>query len=503
MIPNPKQITIELAKRHLLDFTLHTKANYKTAWHNEKLCAVLDDFADGKIPRLMVFMPPRHGKSELGSRRLPAFLLGRNPDAEVIACSYSSGLAEKMNRDVQRIIDTPEYREVFPETTLNTKNVKTDAKGSFIRNSTEFEIVRKDGGGYRCAGVGGGITGTGGDYIILDDPIKNMEEANSQTIRDKVWDWYTSTLYTRLEGDVEDEGKESQNEASILVILTRWHEDDIAGRLLEKAAADPKADQWEVFEFPAIKEDSTNDHDTREIGEALWPGKYPIKRLEKIKASVGSKVWSSLYQQQPTPGEGAIFLRQWLKSYLRLPETRCDLKLISCDLTFKDTKTADFVVMSVYARYGADIFLIDKVKKRMSFTETLEQFKAIVAKHSDAPIKLVEEKANGAALISMLSKSIPGIVPVIPKESKTARAHAVTPYYESGNVYYPDESICSWVGDHIVEMTSFPFGRNDDSVDAETQAVSRLMIGQADAWTTDENDGYNSTNDNLIDSMEW
>ena len=286
--------------------------------------------------------------------------------------------------------------------------------------------------------------------------------------------------------------------------MTRWHEDDLAGRLLELAKSDPKADQWEILELPAIKEDDTNEDDPRQVGEALWPGKYPIRRLDKIKASVGSKVWSSLYQQKPTPGEGAIFLKEWLsKTWVRLPETRCDLKLISCDLTFKDTKTADFVVMAVYARYGANVYMIDKVKKRMDFVQTLAEFEKLVAKHSDAPIKLVEEKANGAALISMLSKKIPGIVPVIPKESKTARAHAVTPYYEAGNIYYPHPSIAPWVGDHIVEMTSFPFGRNDDSVDAETQAIKRLMIGQADAWTSDPDDGYNENNDNLIDSMEW
>jgi len=501
-IPSNDQIKIELAKRHLLDFTRHTKKNYKVNWHHEQLCEKLEAFARGEIPRLMVFMPPRHGKSELGSRRLPAYILGQNPNAEIIACSYSADLATKMNRDVQRIIDSPEYREIFPDTQLNTKNVVSSAKGSYIRNATEFEVVGHSGG-YRCAGTGGAVTGTGGTHLIVDDPIKNMEDANSETIRQKVWDWYTSTLYTRLESTIEENGKESEDEGSILVILTRWHEDDLAGRLLALAQSDPGADQWEILELPAIKENTTNPDDPRKVGEALWPGKYPIKRLNKIKASVGSKVWSSLFQQQPTPGEGAIFLRQWLQNfYFTLPETRCDLKLISCDLTFKDTKTADFVVMSVYAKYGSQVFLIDKIKKRMDFTTTLTEFKALVEKHSDATIKLVEEKANGAALISMLSKSIPGIVPVIPKESKTARAHAVTPFYEAGNVFYPHESIAPWIGDHIVEMSAFPFGRNDDSVDAETQAISRFMIGQADAWTTEDGEEYNE-NETLIEQMEW
>lgn len=491
MIPSLKEVQVELAKRHLLDFTLHTKPDYQVNWHHKLLCEKLDDFANGKCPRLMVFMPPRHGKSELGSRRLPAYILGKNPDAQVIACSYSADLASRMNRDVQRVVDTNEYRDIFPGTTLNSKNVKTDAKGSYVRNSEMFEVVGRKGS-YRAAGVGGGITGMGADFAIIDDPIKNMEDANSQRIRDTIADWYDSTLYTRLEGT-----------GNVLVILTRWHEDDLAGRLLEKAKKSQLADQWEILEMPAIREDMTNPIDPREIGEPLWPSKFNANRMTQIKASVGSKIWSSLYQQQPTPGEGAIFLKQWFKYYTHLPETRCDLKLISCDLTFKDTKTADFVVFAVYARYGANVYLIDKVKKRMDFTTTLREFKAIVAKHNDAPIKLVEEKANGAALISVLSKSIPGIVPVIPKESKTARAHAVTPYYESGNIYYPDDSICDWIGDHLVEMTAFPFGRNDDSVDAETQAIKRLMIGQADAWTLDDDEPYNEEDDDFNEELSW
>ena len=500
-IPSLDQIDRELAQRHLLDFTLQTKKNYKVNWHHRILCEKLDKFAKGEIPRLMVFMPPRHGKSELGSRRLPAFILGQNPDAEIIACSYSSSLAEKMNRDVQRIIDTPEYKNIFPETSLNKKNVKTDAKGSYIRNSSEFEVVGKEGG-YRCAGVGGPVTGTGADFAIIDDPIKNMEEANSERIRENVWDWYTSTLYTRLEGDIEEDGKESENEASILVILTRWHQDDLAGRLLEAAKNNPDADQWEILELPAIKQNEGNENDPREIGEALWPGKYPIKRLKKIKASVGSKVWSSLYQQEPTPGEGAIFQKSWLQYWTQLPDARPELKLISCDLTFKDTKTADFVVMSVYAKYGANVYLLDQIRERMDFVQTLATFKELVNKHDDAPVKLVEEKANGAALIAMLNQEIPGIVPVVPKESKSARAHAVAPFYESKNVFYPHPTIAPWVLEHEAEMTSFPFGRNDDRVDAETQAMQRFYQGQADSWTEDVGSNYNESS-TFISNMDW
>ena len=149
-----------------------------------------------------------------------------------------------------------------------------------------------------------------------------MDEANSPTMREKVWDWYTSTLYTRLEGEIADDGQESQSDGAICVIITRWHEDDIAGRLLEKAKTDPDADQWEIVEFPAIRNDMNNEDDPREIGQALWPQKYPIRRLKKIKASVGSKVWESLYQQNPLPGDTAIFKKSDMKFYTRFPEGR-------------------------------------------------------------------------------------------------------------------------------------------------------------------------------------
>lgn len=495
-LPSLPQVEKELARRHLLDFTTTTKKNFRTNWHHEKICDKLDAFARGEIPRLMIFMPPRHGKSELASRKLPAFLLGRNPDCEVISASYSSGLAEKMNRDVQRTMESPEFKQIFPEAIIPKSGDR-----SRVRNSSEFELVGRDGS-YRCAGVGGPITGTGGDFIIIDDPIKNMEEANSETIRQKIWDWYTSTLYTRLEGEIAEDGQESESDGSIALIITRWHEDDLAGRLLDKAAKNPEADQWEVIEFPAIREDMNNHDDPREVGQALWPQKYPVKRLKKIKASVGSKVWSSLFQQRPTPGDTATFKRTDLKYYKRLPQGRPTLKLISADLTFKNTANADFVVFGAYALYGPDAYLIDQFRKRMDFKESVKEFVKFCNKHPDATAKLVEDKANGPALISVLSKKIPGLIPVEPQGSKVARANAVSPFYESGNVHYPDESLAPWIGDHVSEMVAFPFGKNDDRVDSETQALARFFIGQADEWTGDDDESYNGE-ENLIDSMEW
>ena len=268
-LPVHKGVRIEKARRSLLGFTTYTYPDYQVNWHHKVLCGYLDHFVSGEIKRLMVFMPPRNGKSELVSRRLPAFILGKDPNASIIATSYTADLASMMNRDTQRIIDDDKYAELFPKTTLFGSNVRTVAKGSYLRNSDIFEVVGHKGV-YKSAGVGGAITGMGCVYGIIDDPIKNRAEAESLTYRKALRDWYTSTFYTRLEKD-----------ARVLITLTRWHEDDLAGRLLKLAQECPDADQWTVVNFPAIAEDTRHHDDTRNTGEPLWPDKYPLKELMK------------------------------------------------------------------------------------------------------------------------------------------------------------------------------------------------------------------------------
>lgn len=232
-----KEAGRELARRSMAEFALYTDPAYHMNWHHRLICNSLDKWVSKEIRRLMIFTAPRHGKSELVSRKLPAYIFGRHPDTSIISASYSADLASRMNRDVQRIIDSDRYAELFPNSRLYGKNIRSVAGGSFLRNSDIFEIVDHKGV-YRSAGVGGGITGMGGEYIIIDDPVKNREEANSATYREKLWDWYTSTLYTRLE-----------KEGCILVTLTRWHEDDLAGRLLNNMKQ-TGGEQWTVINLP-------------------------------------------------------------------------------------------------------------------------------------------------------------------------------------------------------------------------------------------------------------
>lgn len=280
---------------------------YSTGWHHRVLCSALDRFAAGEIRRLMVFMPPQHGKSELVSRRLPAFILGRQPTARIITASYSADLASKMNRDVQRVLDGDAYRRLFPTSRLGGKSIRAVTGPQPLRNADEFEIVgeivgegdRLSGGWYKAAGVGGGITGRSMDFGIIDDPIKGREEAESLAERENVWGWYNGDFLSR-----------SHNDTRILLTCTRWHPDDLAGRLLKAAAEDPKADQWEVVCFPAIRVTLDDPRDPRQPGEALWPERHSLASLEAKRA--GSPYdWDSVYQQNPTTKEGAEFPREW------------------------------------------------------------------------------------------------------------------------------------------------------------------------------------------------
>src|SRR3990172_1582720 len=303
-VGKPELEARQAARNDLLRFTQYTKPDYDTNWHHRAICGVLNNVVRGLLPtndpqykedapkRVILCAPPQTGKSELVSRRLPAYAFGRIPDLTVIGTSYGADLASMMNRDIQRVISSDEYRNVFPKTRLNEVNIRTTSQGQYLRNSDIFEIVNYNGR-YRSAGVGGGITGMGMRLGIIDDPFKDQMEAQSETIRNNVWEWYTTTFYTRL-------GKSG----AIVIMHTRWHEDDLVGRLLELQKTDPKADKWLVLSFPAILDDETQRStlDQREYGDALWPNKYDLDALAKMKAN-DPDGFEALQQQRPVkPG---------------------------------------------------------------------------------------------------------------------------------------------------------------------------------------------------------
>lgn len=309
----------ELARRNLADFIAYTKDDYEFNWHHKYLCSILDRFAKGEIKKLMVFMPPQHGKSEIVSRRLPPFLLGRNPNLKIAGASYAHNLATKFNREVQRIMTSKEYNEVFPETNLNEKRVATDAKGTWLRNSEMFEIVGKSGS-YLSVGVGGGLTGNRVDIMIIDDPVKDAVQASSPAFQLRNIEWYDSVVETRL-----------HNDSQVIICMTRWDTDDLAGMILKRESKD-----WTVISMPAIREDLADPNDPREIGEAMWEQRHSKAKILKTKDK-SPKVFNSLYQQTPQAPDEILIFGKAMKAEKMPNEFE---RIMGIDFGFSNSQTA-------------------------------------------------------------------------------------------------------------------------------------------------------------------
>lgn len=460
----PSEAAAELLRRRkaresLSDFTLYTMPDYQMNWHHKALCENLDKLLNGEIRRLMVFMPPRHGKSELVSRRLPAYALGRNPNLTLIACSYSADLSSRMNRDVQRVIDSAEYARLFPDTSLYGKNSRTASNGSFLRNSDIFEIVGHQGV-YRSAGVGGGITGMGFDIGIIDDPFKDRAEGDSATIRESVWEWYTSTFYTRQAKD-----------AAILLTMTRWHEGDLAGRLLKLAAQDSQADQWTVIRFPAVLDESPESNDPRAEGDALWPDHFNLEFFNSVKAQ-DSREWDALYQQRPSAREGAFFRIGQIEV---IPAAPTNLKTVRAwDLAA--SSKGDFTAGVKIGKDDDGLFYIldvtrgqwlpDERNKTMLQTAALDGQQAKIRLAQDpgqAGVDQVQTLTRLLAGYSVKSERVSG--------SKETRADAFAAQVNAGNVKMVQGD---WNKPFLEELRTFPLGKNDDQVDAAADAFNEL-----------------------------
>ena len=451
------------ARSNLAAFILSMHDDYLMGWFHRELCSVLMrfylDVRAGKRPRLILNAPPRHGKSQAISRDYPPWLFGVNPDVSIIAASYGQDLANSMSRDVQAIMKQEEYRRIFPKVNLlERKSKKTNVTAT--QTAKYFEIPGRKGK-YIAAGVGSGITGKGALIAIIDDPFKDREEADSPTIREKVYNWYTSTFRTRLAPG-----------GGIIVMHTRWHEDDLVGRLLQKAA-DDSGEKFELINYPAIAEE---DEPHRKKGEPLHPERYDMQELEAIRKAVGSRDWSALYQGRPVPATGGVFKGSWIRHWDVMP-TIFERVIQSWDFTFKDAENSDYVAGQVWGKVGANFYLLDAVCERMDFVSQVRAMRRMSAKWPQAIEKVVEDKANGPAIIAMLGSEIPGIVPYTPRGSKTARAYAVSPLFESGNVLIPpaDERY-PWVRHYMEEILSFPNAPHDDQVDATTQALDTLAV---------------------------
>lgn len=450
----------ELARRSYRDFVEYVHhGHYSHYAHTELICEHLQEIADGKQKYILIEMPPRHGKSMTVTETFPAYYLMRNPNKRVIAAAYSDGLATKFGRM---------NRNKFNEFSYELFNIRLSDTNAANKDWGISEMS----GGMLATGIGGSITGHGADLMIIDDPIKNMKEATSKLIRDNIWDEWEATLSTRL-----------HNGASVIVIMTRWHEDDLIGRLLTRSPYD-----WVRLRLPALAEE--NDLLGRKEGEALCRELgFDEKWAEDKILTVGSRTWNALYQQRPSPAGGAIFKREHIKYYVRTKEQHREWNLSddvavlpihfdkqaqSWDCTFKDTENSDYVVGGVWARKKAHYYLMDVVRKRMGFSETIKAIKQMSDKHPKAISKYIEDKANGTAIIEMLKDQLSGIVAVEPEGGKEARANAVEPLFEAGNVYFPHPLMCPWIEDLIDELIAFPNAEHDDFVDMTTQALNQL-----------------------------
>ena len=395
---------------------------------------------------LVLSTPPQHGKSMTVTETFPSWYLGRYPDKRVIVGCYNDDFAGKFGR---------------------RNKAKLEEYGSFIfgislSKSSDRDIELKErSGSIITRGIMSGITGNSGDLIIIDDPVKNRQEADSTTYRERLWEEWQNSIKTRTQAGTK-----------IIIIQTRWHEDDLAGRVIRSEK------HVEVVNIPVEAEE--NDILGRQVGDALCPelGKGN-KWLREFKAGYtdGMRAWNALFQGRPTSEEGNIFKREWWKFYEKLPEV-LPLKVISVDATFKDNEKSDFVAIEVWGKLNADFYLIDLVKKRMDFPETLKAIKYMNSKYPDRHSILIEDKANGPAIIAMLKHEISGIIAIEPDGSKIARANAVTGIVESGNVYLP--KYADFTDEFIEELAAFPNGVNDDLVDSFTQCLNKYKFTGAD-----------------------
>lgn len=419
---------------------LASNGNWKLAPHlrllNEHLMAV----AAGDIKRLMVFMPPRHGKSSLCSQYFPAWYIGRFPGRKILLASYESDFAASWGAKA---------RDVLSEFGEDVFSIKV----SLINAAASRWGLNAMPGGMETAGVGAGLTGKGAACLLIDDPVKGAEQAFSKTYRNKAWDWYRSEAYTRL-----------TPRGSIVLTMTRWHEDDLAGRILRES----KPGEWTILNLPALAE--KGDMLGREEGYPLWPAWYDLEKLVEIKKTMGSLWWAALYQQRPAPADGEVFQRNWIRYYKTLPVFTEVIQ--SWDMAFKDLKTSAYVCGQVWGKKGSDKYLIHQIREKLDFPGTLRAVRLLTKDYPEARIKLIEDAANGPAIISTLKSEISGIIPIQAKGSKEARASAISPQWESGNVYLPESAY--WLEDFIDECITFPNGQYMDQVDTMSQALMRL-----------------------------
>lgn len=459
MQPLPAPTPEDFAFSRLIAYAAYQWPGYRDAGHHRLIARHLEAVERGDITRLMITMPPRHGKSMLASEFFPAWYLGRNPNHYVVTATYAQELADDFGRKVKNQIEDACYQAVFPGVGL-----ADDSK-----SAKRFHIEGQDGGyehstaqrgAFYAVGVGGPLTGRGAHLLLIDDPVKNREDAESEVIRKKTKDWYTSTAYTRL-----------MPGGRIVVIQTRWHEDDLSGWL----QTEHDHEGWVVLDLPAINDD----------GNALWPEQYDVPALEKIKQAIGPRDWSALYQQRPSPESGDYFKREWLIPVDTIPP-REEMNIYGGSDYAVTSDGGDFTVHGVL---GLDTegnpYLLDLWRAQASSDKWVDAFCDLVLKWR--PIGWAEETGQiksgvGPFLLrrQLETGAYVGREAFPTRGDKAIRAQSIRGRIAMKGLRYPRNA--PWVADLIAEMMSFPVGVHDDQVDALGligQLLDRMLSGKA------------------------
>ena len=450
------------ARRGLLDFILYINPEYIVSEFAQELCAALDQFfldqQAGLRPVLVVQAPPQHGKSDIVSRYAPAFLFGQAPDLSIGGLSYSKDLATDMNRDVQRIMLSPEYHRLFPGASLSAKRAVTvDVEAK--RNSDVFEIVGRKGR-YVGQGVGGPLTGKRLDIGLIDDPIKNAQEALSETIKDGIWNWYITTFLTRL----------SKNSGQI-IMATSWATDDLSGRILKISA------KAKHLKFVAVNMPGEKGYDQSRREGALVPDLHPLDKLLEQKAIMSDYFWSAMYQQSPIALGGNMFKTDEFRFYDVLPKLKW--RAIFGDTALKTKEQNDYSVFQCWGEsYEGQAVLVDQIRGKWEAPELLTQARAFWAKHKaegSGTLRSfnVEDKASGTGLIQTLKKEGVPILGIQRSIDKITRAMDAIPLIQSGNVLLPKNA--PWLSDYLSEFAAFPKGSHDDQIDPTMDAIDNVL----------------------------
>lgn len=446
-----RELTKRKARRSLKHFVGYTMPKYNFNWHHDYLIEKLQDFANGTIKKLMVFMPPQHGKSQLVSRHLPAFLLGIDPNIKIASCSYNATFASKFNRDVKKIIGSQEYKEIFPETKINESRKRTETA---INNAEEFEVLSYIGS-YKSVGIGGALTGNTVDVGIIDDPIKDKAEANSEVYRNRVWEWFETVFETRL-----------HNNSQQLITLTRWHYDDLAGRILDRDKDEPE--KWDIVMFPAIKINEDNQNDPRKVGEVLWPEKHSKERIIKIKRK-SKETFNSLYQQDPTEEGGNKIKDYWFKYVEELPKGLTTDIWIDGAYTEKTKNDPTGLIATRYDARRNKLYVFDPKFVRMELPELLEflpgYFKRVLTNTKSKAY--IEPKASGKSIKQMgnhqkLGAQFIEISTPLVTEGKESRCQVAAAAFEAGNIIFYRSGDQNEMEN---QLTKFPSYGHDEAVD--------------------------------------